>query len=141
MNLRMGSQIFRSVQIPLLWGDRAVLQDSKGRLSVIDLSGPKARLEILADKPAEGTAFRPRIDGIVILRDGEELYAYNAREKVLSPIALQLPECQITPWTTRVGSNQFSGNLVSGFGVGIAVSGSGIAVGAPVPPGLAKLVL
>ena len=95
----------------------------------------------MADEPAEGTAFRPRVDGIVVLRDGEELYSYNPREKLLSPISLALPECQIMPWSTRVGTNQFSGNVVSGFGVGIAVTADGISVGAPVPPGLAKLVV
>jgi hypothetical protein len=141
MNLRMGSQVFRDVQIPLLWGQRAVVQDRQGRLSVIDLSKERAHLEILADEPAPGIAFRPRIDGFVILSDGIELYSYNPHERVLTGIGLKLPECQINPWATRVGSNQFSGNVFSGFGVGIAVTKDGIALGAPVPPGLAKLAL
>jgi hypothetical protein len=141
MNLQMGSQRFRDVQIPLLWGERAIVQDRKGRLSIIDLSGSNARLEILADEPAPGVSFRPRVDGIVILRNGEELYSYNSKDKLMSPITLKLPECQITPWSTRVGTNQFSGNFISGFGVGIAVTENGIAVGAPLPAGLAKLAV
>lgn len=141
MNLRMGGQVFQDVQIPLLWGERAVIQDRQGRLSVIDLSGEEARLEVLADEPAPGIAFRPRIDGIVILSDETELYHYDPREKLLTGITLELPECQISPWATRVGSNQFMGNVFSGFGVGIAVTKDGIALGTPVPPRLAKLVI
>lgn len=141
MNLRMGSQLFQNVDIPLLWGTRAVIQDRTGKLSIIYLGGSKAVLEILADEPAPGVTFKPRVDGIVITQDGLELYSYNPREKLLSPIGLSLPECQITPWTTRVGTNQFSGNVISGFGVGIAVTESSISMGAPLPAGLAKLAV
>jgi hypothetical protein len=141
MNFQMGGQVFRDVQIPFLWGERAVIQDRQGRLSIIDLSGEEARLEILADEPAPGITFRPRIDGVVILSDGTELYSYNPREKVLTSISLGLPECQISPSATRVGTNQFIGNVISGVGVGIAVTRDGIALGAPVPPKLAKLVI
>ena len=141
MNLKMGSQYFRDVQIPLLWGERAVLQDSEGRLSVIDLSGSRAFLEILADEPAPGVKYLPRADGVVIVAEGRELYAYNSKERLLSSISLGLPECQITPSTTRVGTNQFSDNVIAGFGVGIHVTSNGIAMGAPLPPGLAKLVV
>jgi hypothetical protein len=77
----------------------------------------------------------------VILSGETELYSYNSKEKLLTAIAFALPEVQINPWTTRVGSNQFSGNVISGFGVGIAVTKDGIAVGAPLPPGLAKLAI
>lgn len=139
MNLRMGSQIFRDVQIPLLWGERAVVQDKKGLLSVIDLSGERANPEIVGDQPAPETTFRPSVEGFVILKDGKELYSYNPTEKQLTSISLGLPECQITSSGTRVGSSEFSGNIISGFGVGIAVTPNGFAVGAPLPPGLAKL--
>lgn len=141
MNLRMGSQVFREVRIPLLWGERAVVQDREGRLSVFDLSGEKARLEILADDPAPGIPFRPRVDGFVVLSDEAELYSYNPREKLLMGIGLALPEVQINPWATRVGTNQFSGNVFSGFDVGIAVTKDGIALGASLPPGLAELAI
>src|SRR5712692_9899225 len=106
MNLRMGGQYFKDVQIPLLWGTRAVLQDKQGRLSVIDLSSDTASLEILADEPAAGVAFAPRVDGYVILADGRELYAYNPQERLLSSISLELPECQILPRGIRVGTNE-----------------------------------
>lgn len=141
MNIRMGSQIFRDVQIPLLWGERAIIQDEQGRLSIIDLSGEQARLEILADEPAPGVVFRPRIDGIVVINNGVELYSFNPREKLVSSIGLGLPDCQVGSTSIVVGSNQFSGNFISGFGVGIAVTNNGISIGAPIPHGLAKLVL
>jgi hypothetical protein len=142
MNLRMGSQVFRDVTIPLLWGQRAVVQDRKGRLSIIDLSGENARIEILADQPAPGVYFLPRVDGIVIMRQGsDELYSYNAREKLLVGISLRLPECQIGPLRIRVGGSVFSGNVIAGYEVGIAVSEHGMTMGGPLPPGLAKLAL
>lgn len=139
MNLKMGSQVFMNVQIPLLWGTRAVVQDEEGRLSVINLVGDTAKLEILGDKPAPGVAFLPTIDGHTILYNDKQLYTYNPKEKTLTSINLGLPECQIKPWEIRVGSSVFSGNTLVGFGVGIAVRESGIALGSPLPPGLAKL--
>ena len=141
MNLKMGSQVFINVQIPLLWGTRAVVQDEADRLSVIDLAGDASKLEILGDKPAPGVAFLPTIDGYTILSNEKQLYTYNSKEKTLTSINLGLPECQIKPWEIRVGSNVFSGNTIKGFGVGIAVRESGIAIGSPLPPGLAKLIV
>lgn len=52
MNMRMGSHTYIDVQIPLLWGTRAVVQDRLGRVSVFDLSGDSAVVEILEDEPA-----------------------------------------------------------------------------------------
>lgn len=141
MNLRMGSQVFTNVQIPLLWGERAIVQDSHDRLSVVDLSGESAHVEVLADEPAPGVDFRPLFDGVVILQNGVELYSYNPREKTLSSLSLLLPEVQISATGTRIGTNEFSGNVVSGSGVGIAVSKDGISFGAPLPAKLAKLTL
>jgi hypothetical protein len=139
MNLRMGSQLFEDVEIPLLWGTRAVLEDRKGRLSIVDLSGDTARLEILADKPAPGVRFRPRSDGTVVMQGSTELYVYDPSERLLEGISLRLPTCQVGPGATRVGRNVFAGNVITGFGVGIAVSEDGISLGAPLPPSLAKL--
>jgi hypothetical protein len=141
MNLHMGSQFFRDVQIPILWGARAVLQDKKGRLSIIDLSGEKPVLEVLADEPAPGAFYVPRADGFVIKGDGKELYLYNPREKLLASISLNLPECQITETSTRIGGSMLSGNVFSGFGVGIVVTPNGMSLGAPLPAGLAKLMV
>lgn len=141
MNLKMGNQVFHNVQIPLLWGTRAILQDQQGRLSVVDLAGDKAKLEIVGDEPAPGIEFLPTVDGYKILSKREGLYIYSPRHKTLTSISLDLPECQIGPWETRVGSNILSGNTFTGHGVGIAVTKNGMAIGAPLPKGLADLVI
>lgn len=140
MNLTMGSQTFVNVQVPILWGNRAVIQDHKGSLSIIDLSGAAPRLEILGDKPARGVEFSPTVDGFKIILDGEVLYIYNPEEKLLTSISLGLPDCQINQSQIRVGSNTFIGNTIVGYEIGILVTKDGIAVGAPLPPGLTKLV-
>jgi hypothetical protein len=139
MNLKMGSQTFINVQIPLLWGDRAVLQDLEGRISVIDLSGDTPNLEIVGDKPAPGIEFLPTVDGYQILSNGEAIYNYNPNEKILISISLGLPNCEIGINETRVGNSIFSNNMIIGFDIGIAVGKKGISLGGPVPPGLAEL--
>jgi len=141
MNIQMGNHVFHDVDIPILWGVRAVLQDKKGRISVINLEGEKAELEILGDKPAPNIEFEPSLDGFRIIKNGESLYNYNPDEKVLTGILLKLPECEIKDWRIRVGTNIFSGNVISGSGVGIIVTEKGIGMGAPLPKGLAKLLV
>jgi len=141
MNLQMGSQSFSDVEIPVLWGTRAVIQDKEGRLSVIDLSRAVATLEILGDQPAPGATFLPSLNGFQILENGTALYNYNPTDKTLSGLGVKLPECQILPNNIRVGESVFAGNIVSGFGVGILVNEDGFGMGAPLPPGLAKLVV
>jgi hypothetical protein len=137
----MGSQDYMDVQIQLLWGERAIIVDERGRLSVVDLSGERAQVEVLADEPAPGVAFRPDLGGIVILKDKIELYTYNPGEKTISSLSLGLPDVQISPSGTRVGNNWFSGNVFSGSGVGLSISRDGISLAAPLPSKLAKLAV
>lgn len=139
MRLSIGSELFIDVSVPLLWGTRAILQDRYGRLSVLELTGGSARIEILADKPADGIEFVPSVDGFRIADDGKDLYNYNPHDRILTGLALQLPEVQITEESIRIGGNVFSGNMVIGSAVGIAVSEGGMSIGAPLPPELAKL--
>lgn len=141
MNLVMGSQVFSDVTIPVLWGKRAVLQDKKGRISIIDLSGAEAKLEILGDRPAPKVEFRPVSDGCIeVLQGGVALYSFNPTGKTITGLSLRLPECSILPNGTSIGTNFFQNNFVSGFGVGIQVmEDGGIGMGGPIPPGLAKL--
>lgn len=141
MNIRMGGQTFSNVQIPLLWGTRAVIQDTTGRLSIIELSGAKARPEIIGDKPAPGIEFRPVLEGYEILDQTHPLYTYSPSEKLLMGRNLGLPDCQIGPNAIRVGTNTFSGNIVEGSGVGIIVTKAGIGMGAPLPKALAELIV
>lgn len=141
MNLIMGSQSFIDVQIPLLWGTRAIVQDKKGRISIIDLAGDKANIEVLGDKPAPGTEFVPTNEGFDILDDGELIYCYNPEKRTLNSSQLGLPDCEIGESQTRIGSSFFSGNIIRGGGVGIRVTRDGISIGAPLPSGLAEFIV
>jgi hypothetical protein len=55
-------------------------------------------------------------------------------------MSLRLPDCEIGTTATGIGTNTFHHNTISGYGVGIWVSPDGeIALGTPLPTGLAKL--
>lgn len=142
MNLDMGSHRFRDVEVPLLWGSRAVIQDKAGRLSVIDLSGDKARLEVVGDKAAPGVRYSPHLGGsfAVLSARKEELYSYSPEEKRLTTTRWNLPDCQILHDRILVGASTFGSNMIRNYGVGIRISEDGsIALGTPLPPGLAEL--
>ncbi len=141
MNLSMGSQSFIDVEIPLLWGTRAIVQDRKGRISIIDLAGDRAKIEVLGDKPAPGMEFVPTNDGFDILGDGELIYSYNPGTRTLSSSQLGLPDCEIGESQTRIGSSVFSGNIIRGAGVGIHVTRDSISMRAPLPRGLAEFIV
>jgi hypothetical protein len=142
MKLRLGGQLFVGVEVPLLWGSRAVLQDQDGRLSILDLAGPSAVLEVVEDGPAEGAQYVPTTDGFAILGDGGvELYQLNPTTHALTATSLSLPQVTISPDEIRVGSSVFRDNTIEGFGVGILVTETGFAIGAPLPSGLAKLLV
>jgi hypothetical protein len=141
MNLNMGGQKFNNVEIPLLWGKRAVLQDKENKISIISLEGEEAVIEILGDKPAPNIQYELIEDGFKIIINDNELYSYNPGKKTITALSLNLPECEINNSNIRVGTNMFSGNMVSGFGVGIIVDERGLGMGAPLPDGLAKLVV
>lgn len=141
MKCRIGSQVFVDVQIPVLWGKRAILQDASARLSVIDLSGDKARPEIMGDEPADGVEFVPTVDGFAICCSGKEMYRYSPNDKRLVGKAVGLPDCQITEEWIAVGNNRYSGSTVVGSPVGILVTENLVSMGAPLPPGLAELEL
>lgn len=140
MNLRMGGQFFANVDIPLLWGTRAVVSDRSDRLSIINLEGSEAKLEILGDQPAADIEFRPLSGGAVEILDNHvALYTFDASSKTLRGIKLKLPECMIEANGIRIGTNYFSNNTVVGAGVGLVVSEHGMGMGAPLPPNLARL--
>lgn len=141
MNLNMGSQVFENVEIPLLWGKRAVLEDKKGMISIISLEGEKAVIEVLGDKPAPNIQYELIEDGFKIVIDGQELYSFDPVKRTITGLSLNLPECEIQSSGIRVGGSTFSGNVIVGFGVGIVVDERGIGMGAPLPEGLAKLVV
>ena len=141
MNLNMGSQKFENVEIPILWGKRAILEDNNGKISIISLEGTEAVIEVLGDKPAPNIQYELIEDGFKIIIDGQELYSLNPVRKIITGLSLKLPEFEIQSTGIRVGSNSFSRNMIVGFGVGIVVDEQGIGMGAPLPEGLAKLVV
>ena len=84
MNLYMGGQKFDNVEIPLLWGKRAVLEDKKGRISIISLEGEEAVIEVLGDKPAPNIQYELIDDGFKIIVDGQELYSFDPNRRQVS---------------------------------------------------------
>jgi hypothetical protein len=141
MNLNMGSQKFEDVEIPLLWGKRAILEDKKGRISIISLEGAEAIIEVLGNKPAPNIQYELIENGFKIIMEGKDLYSFEPTKRIITGLFLKLPECEIQDNGIRIGSNFFSGNIVRGFGVGIVVDERGIGMGAPLPEGLAKLLV
>ena len=140
MNIRMGGQFFMNVKVPILWGSRAILQDQQGHLSIINLEGDSAVLEVIDDHPSASASFLPRTEAFVILDgEGTELYAVNPKTKSVTSISLRLTPVTVGLQELRVGTNVFAGNIVAGIGVGILVTESGIELGGSLPPGLAAL--
>lgn len=80
-------------------------------------------------------------DGFKIIIDGQELYSFDPRKRIITGLSLKLPECEIQSTGIRVGDSFFVGNVFVGFGVGIVVDERGIAMGGPLPEGLARLVV
>lgn len=139
MDFRIHGQFFGNVRVPVLWGSRAILQDQRGHLTIVNLEDDSPILEIIDDHPAARANFTPRTEGYVILDDeGGELYSVNPKTKSLIPVGLRLPPITVSERELRVGTNVFDGNMV-GIGVGILVTESGVALGGPLPSALATL--
>jgi hypothetical protein len=140
MQLTMGGQYFRDVQVPVLWGERAVIQDEDGRLSVIFLREREPVIEILGDMPGPNVDYLPTSSGFEIHKEGKPLYSYDPARKVLRGITLSLPECEIAPMEIRVGSDHITGNTIEEAAVGIAITENAINMRVPLPQGLTPLV-
>lgn len=141
MDFKVGSINFNNVKIPLLWGTKAVLSQSNGSLSVIDLSGEIASPQVVADEPWNDIEYTEKEDGFVIFENDVQSYFYSPARKILRDLTGKLPECELGKEFVRIGTNKIGGGMVSGFGVGIGVSESGFFMGGPIPEGLAKLKL
>ena len=139
MDIKLGDQILRDVQIPLLWGSRVVSQDRQGRLSVVDLS-EGIKIEIIGDQPVPGVPIAASGQGFDVLLDGKPLYHYDPSQKMLSGIDIHLPNCQIGSHFVRVGANTFGSNSVTGFGIGIVVTQTATWIGGAIPQELRPLV-
>jgi hypothetical protein len=60
--------------------------------------------------------------------------------KTLTSVSLGLPTCQVGPGYVRVGGSLFSGNMMMGIGIGIAVTENETQIGVSLPPALKALV-
>jgi len=140
MNLNMENQIFEDVRIPLLWGKRAILEDKKGRISIILLDGNKAVLEVLGNEPTSNIQYETIEDGFKVIHNGQDLYSFNRKKRVITGHSQKLPECEIRGAGIRIGSNVLSRNKTLEFGVGVEVQEQRIIMGNSLPRGLARLV-
>jgi hypothetical protein len=136
-----GSQVFDNVQIPVLWGKRAILGHPSGELSIVDLSELAARPEIVADKPWMNIEFSEKEDGFVIFKDHTPAFLYSPPRKLVRDLSGNLPECEISKDRIRVGSNTIQNSHFGGTQVGVGISETGFFIGGPAPPGLAPLIL
>jgi hypothetical protein len=139
MDLWIGSQSLRDVDVTLLWGSRAIVQDRQGKLSVVDLSLRPARLEILRDRPAPGINFVPTIGGFRILSYPDGSYDYNPKDKILTSGAGDLPNCQIDGQFIRVGTSVLQRGEAFGVGIGPRVTADQIAFQLGLPQEIAEL--
>jgi len=140
MNLNMENQIFEDVRIPLLWGKRAILEDKIGRISIILLDGNKAILEILGNEPTSNIQYETIEDGFKVIHNGQDLYSFNTKKRVITAHSERLPECEIRGGGIRIGSNVLSRSKATEFGVGVEVYEQRIVMGNSLPRGLARLV-
>lgn len=141
MNLNMGNQIFEDVRIPLLWGKRAILEDKTGRISIILLDGNNAVLEVLGNEPTSNIQYITKEDGFKVIRNGQELYSFDKKRRVITGHSQKLPECEIRDGSIRIGSNVLSRSKAIGFGVDVEVYEQRIVMGNSLPKGLARLVM
>ncbi len=65
----------QDVTIPLLWGKKAVIQHPDNTISIIDLSGSSAKVEVLKDEPAPGVNYQPA-DGGYAIDSGNAVFTY-----------------------------------------------------------------
>jgi hypothetical protein len=140
MDIRVGTQILEDVGIPVVWGDRAIVQHSERRLSVIDSRSQPARLEILKDQPAPGVNFVPTLSGFRILPFRGGAYEYNKTDKTLTSATNDLPECQIGEDYVRVGSGIVHKNPDHRTDASLLVTASDVRLVNRLPDMLAELI-
>ncbi len=70
-----------------------------------------------------------------------DLKVVAARTVGFAGADLGLPDCEVLEGGIRVVGTSLVGNVISGVGVGIAVTENGLAVGASLPHGLAELIV
>lgn len=139
MKIRFGTQVFHDVQIPVLWGDRAIIGHASGELSIVNLGESVAVPEVVADKPWTNVEFSSKEDGYVIFKDGTPQFFYSPPRKLVRDLVGDLPECEISEQHIRIGTNTIQNSMISGFQVGVGITETGFFIGGPAPEGLAAL--
>jgi hypothetical protein len=140
MNLVLPNYSFHDAWIPVLWGDRAIVEERSGTLSVIAIENFFPSLEIVRDQPAPGVNFSIIWGGFQIMRFPNVIYQFNVREKLFTSQTLGLPEVQIAQSYVRVGAEIYP-NFSNFDGlVGVQVTPNGVQVGALLPMPLMGLV-
>jgi hypothetical protein len=140
MDLKVGTRELQDVGIPLLWGDRAVVQDSHNRLSVVNYGSRPTRLEILEDQPAPGANFVPTTGGFRILSFPAGSYDFNVQDRTLSSPTNDLPECQIDELNVRVGEEVYPKSADYRTDSSLQVTAHDVRLVTRLPRALAKLV-
>jgi hypothetical protein len=140
VDLKLASHSLQDVRIPVLWGNRAIVQERDGALSVIDVGGWMPRLEILRNQPAPGIGFRFTWGGFQIMSYPSDVYEFNIREKTFSSQTFGLPDVQIDEFYVRVGTQIYPNFGGVEGAVGIHVMPSGVQLGAPMPFPLFSIV-
>jgi hypothetical protein len=140
MNLTLGSLRFQNIRIPVLWGNRAIIQEPNLVLSVIDIGDILPALEILRNEPALGVNFIPKWSGFQILRVPAESYEFDVREKAFTSETLDLPDVQVDEFYIRVGSDVYPNTVWFEDAVGLYVTSDDVRIGAPMPSALLRLV-
>lgn len=139
VNLKIDSHSLQDIRIPVLWGDRAIIQESNNRLSVIDTGGLKPTLEVLRNQPAPGVGFIPTMFGFQVLRS-PDTYQFNVQEGTFSTQTLGLPDVQLDEFYIRVEAEIYP-NLGAFESVGILqVTPDGNKFGVPMPFALSRLI-
>ena len=116
------------------------MEDKKGRISIILLDGNKAILEVLGNEPTSNIQYENIEDGFKVIHNGQDLYSFNRKRRVLTGHSQKLPECEIRGGGIRIGGNVLSRSKTLEFGVGVEVHEQRIIMGNSLPRGLARLV-
>ena len=141
MDLKIDRHSFQNIQIPVLWGNRAIIQEPNLVFSVINIGGITPTLEIVRNQPVPGIDVLPKRWGFEIIWLPEDRYEFNVGEGAFTTNTLGLPDVQIDEFHVRVGTEVYP--HLRGFGevVGLQVMPDEVRFGVPIPLALSRLIV
>ena len=140
MDLNINSHSFQNIRIPLIWRERAIVQEPNKIMSVINIGDFLPNLEILRNRPAPGINFLLTWSGFQVMRFPRDLYEFNVRERTFTTQTLGLPDVQIDDFYIRVGTLVYP-NLDGFEAAGrLQVTPDDVKVGVPMPFALFRLI-